>query len=118
MLDKSMSPTTDSEREQVVQQVNKMFGGAIVKQHGALFTSYAQVVTFYAQHVSTIGWIAKQVGPSISLAHSLLGRMMHAPSAESFQNLKRICKYLSGQKDMCIHLRPQATYTWGELDIE
>ena len=66
MLDKSMSPTTDSEREQVVQQVNKMFGGAIVKQHGALFTSYAQVVTFYAQHVSTIGWIAKQVGPSIS----------------------------------------------------
>lgn len=116
-LDKTDAPTTDAERQHVVDQVNAIFGTAIVKQFGHSLPDWDSVVRYYAQHVSTIGWVAKQVGPSVAFAHSLLGRSMHSPSIKSFQAVKRVYKFLKGKRNIGVTLKPDRVYDWRHNDF-
>ena len=114
ILDKTMCPTTRDEQNESISSANKLFGRAIMQQYGGPFSNYDQVIKFYAQHVSTLGWIAKQVGPSISFAHSNLGRVMHAPCTQAFHALKRVYRYLKGHTDMSITQHAHKQCVWGK----
>ena len=85
-LSKLDEPTNDKEREEVVKAVSRLFG-----KH---CNNYDEAVNFYRSLVSSIGWLAKQVGPSITYAHSIAGRAMHAPSAKAFTGVKQILRYI------------------------
>jgi hypothetical protein len=91
---------------------NELFHTAIHKQFGGPLISWASVVAYYPQHVSTLGWIAKQVGVVISLAHSILGRAMSNPSITAFQGLKRLYRYLQGHHDLSLVFRPSTRLRW------
>lgn len=114
ILHKEMCPKTDGERQEVVDQLNKLFGKHAVSATGGEIRNYDDATQFYARHVSTIGWIAKQVGPSIAFAHSNLGRVMHAPCTESLQCLKRVYRYLRGNTAIGITIAPAKEYVWGK----
>lgn len=114
LIDCTMSPTTDDEKNEVINAANKLFGRAIIRQYGHPLSTYSDVTRYYAQHVSTIGWIAKQIGPSIALAHSILGRVMHAPCVQGFMSLKRVYRYLKDNTNMCIHLSTDKLFIWGK----
>ena len=103
-LTKDDVPTTDSERDFIRKKANKMFN-----KH---FTTYDDVRNFYRGMVSSAGWIAKQVGPSISLAHSLLGRAMHGPSVKAFKCIKHLYRYLQGQQNMGLFYKKTKDWNW------
>jgi hypothetical protein len=117
-LNKHMGPTDDNSRDEVRHTVNKMFFVAIQEQFGHSLRTWDGVVSYYAQHVSTIGWIAKQVGVVISLAHSIMGRAMSNPCVAAFQGIKRIYRYLQGHIDLALTLSAPRTLQWGVDNIE
>jgi hypothetical protein len=111
-LNKTMGPNTDDDRTAVLADVNKLFHEAIQKQFGRPLADWGQLVAYYAQHVSTIGWIAKQVAPVITLAHSILGRAMSNPCVQAFRGIKRIFRYLQGNHDLALQYRCESPLEW------
>ena len=101
-LHSGMCPDTDNDRIAIVSKVNEIFRTAISNSDMQI-DNYKDATHFYAMLVSTIGWIANRVGSSIALAHSILGRVMHAPTIGAFQAVKRVFRYLQGFKQMCLH---------------
>lgn len=112
-LNKMMGPTTDAERAETLAVVNKIFYEAITHQFGRQLTTWEQLVAYYAQHVSTIGWIAKQVAPVITLAHSIMGRAMSNPGVQAFRGLKRIFRYLQGHHNLALVYSCDQPLQWG-----
>jgi hypothetical protein len=112
-LNKTMGPATNEDKNAVLHQVNKLFYTALMQQFGHLLSSWSDAVNFYAQHVSTIGWISKQVGVTLTLAHSILGRAMSCPCLLAFQAIKRIYRFLQGHVDLSVVFQPEQRLTWG-----
>ncbi|PHR10098.1 MAG: hypothetical protein COB29_01155 [Sulfitobacter sp.] len=104
-------PTTATDQRAVIDKVNEMY-----RKH---FASYDDVRNFYRSLVSTVGWVVKQVGPSIALAHSLLCRMMHGPSVAAFKALKHTYRFMAGHIDMDIVYVKTKEWDWrnGEFPV-
>ena len=101
---------TNADTEQVVTDyVNRAFN--------TNYRQYADVASFYAHLVSSIGWIANRVGPILLHAHSLLCRVLSAPTVAGFQACKRVLRYLAGKRDMCRVYRPGRRYDWRNGDL-
>ena len=103
------SPTTPDEQRAVVDYANSAFGTS--------YTQYADVISFYGHLVSSIGWITHRVGPIMQHAHSVLCRVLSAPSVEGFQGIKRLLRYLAGKTDMHRTYRPDRAYDWRNGDL-
>lgn len=115
-LNKDMCPKNDDKRQQVVDKVQKMFADAL-RKHNLHVTTYQDVTHFYAMLVSSIGWIANRVGPTIALAHSILGRVMHAPTIQAFQAIKRVLRYLQGKRHLHVRFKtPSTPQTYADPD--
>jgi len=102
-------PRDDEARRQTVNDVNSMF-----PQH---FKDYDEVTTFYGHLVSSIGWIAQKVGPSMLYAHSVLCRVIAAPDTHAFRGLKHLLRYLAGKQDMYRAYYPHREYDWRRGDF-
>ena len=97
------------EREQVVQEVNKMFPQR--------FSTYDEVIQWYGHMVSSLGWIAQKVGPSMQQAHSVLCRVIAAPGTQAFRGTKHLLRYLAGKPDMYRSYHPNRVYDWRNGDF-
>jgi hypothetical protein len=102
------APRTASDQLEVVAGVNKAFN--------TRFAHYSEVVTFYSHLVSSIGWIASKVGPILLLPHSILCRLLSAPTTAAFTALKRVLRYLAGKQSMHITYVPDRVYDWRNGD--
>ena len=99
---------TDSERIELRSKVNKMFSVSL--------RDATAVRHYYAEIVSTIGWVARQVAPILLLAHSMLGRAMADPSVKAFKAAHQVLRYLSGHRGIGItYVRPRV-YDWRRGD--
>ena len=103
------SPTTPDEQRAVIDYVNADFG--------TNYTKYADVISYYGHLVSSIGWITHRVGPIMQHAHSVLCRVLSAPSVQGFQGVKRLLRYLAGKTDMHRTYRPDRVYDWRNGDL-
>ena len=103
------SPTTPDEQRAVIDYANTAFGTS--------YTQYADIISFYGHLVSSIGWITHRVGPIMQHAHSVLCRVLSAPSVEGFQGVKRLLRYLAGKTDMHRTYRPDRIYDWRNGDF-
>ena len=103
------SPTTPDEQRAVINYVNTTFGRK--------YTLYADVVSFYGHLISSIGWITHRVGPVMQHAHSVLCRVLSAPSITGFQGVKRLLRCLAGRTDMHRTCRPGRVYDWRNGDL-
>ena len=103
------SPTTPAAQRAVINYVNTTFGRK--------YTLYAEVVSFYGHLISSIGWITHRVGPIMQHAHSVLCRVLSAPSIPGFQGVKRLLRYLAGKTDMHRTYRPGRVYDWRNGDL-
>ena len=92
------APRTASAQLEVVADVNKAFN--------TRYVHYSEIVTFYSHLVSSIGWIASKVGPILLLPHSILCRMLSAPTTAAFTALKRVLRCLAGKQNMHITCVP------------
>ena len=86
------SPQSVAEERVIVEQVNKKY-----KQN---LPDYKSVQIFYATMLSTFGWIARQVGAIIALAHSVLGRGLARPGTKAFSGMHYAWRFLLGRIDM------------------
>ncbi|PHR10089.1 MAG: hypothetical protein COB29_01225 [Sulfitobacter sp.] len=102
-------PDTDDERDEVVHKVNVAFRRN--------FSKFTDVTNFYRSLVSSVGWIAKQVAPVLSLAVSILGRAMHAPCWKAFTAVKRLYRYLRGHEDIALTYVKTRDYDWRNRDF-
>ena len=103
------SPTTPDAQRAVIEYANTAFG-----------TSYSQcadIMSFYGHLVSSIGWITHRVGPIMQHAHSVLCRVLSAPSIPGFQGVKRLLRCLAGKVDMHRTCRPDRIYDWRNGDL-
>jgi hypothetical protein len=116
-LDKSMGPDTPEDRAVIIDGVNTIFGRAIINQFGAPLSDWDSVTRYYTQHVSTIGWISKQVAPILALPHSLLGRAMSNPPLKAFKALKQVYRFLVGKPNIGMTLRRDRLYDWRHGDL-
>lgn len=98
------SPITAIAKLSVVKAVNTLFP--------VTFTAYSELITYYGHMVSSIGWIAGKVAPILLLTHSLLCRMLSAPTVDAFHALKRVLRYLSGWPTIHVTYKPLRTYNW------
>ena len=105
------APRTASEQLEVVAGVNKA-----LRSFNTSCAHYSEVVTFYSHLVSSIGWIASKVGTSLLLPHSILCRMLSAPTMAAFTALKRVLRYLAGKQNMHITYVPDRMYDWRRGD--
>ena len=103
------TPADDAERRTAVVDTNRMFRQT--------FTHYDEVIRYYGHIVSSIGWIAQKVGPSMLHAHSVLCRVLAAPSVHAFQGIKHLLRFLSGHQDMYRSYYPHRTYDWRSGDF-
>ena len=103
------APHDAAGEQAVVDYVNKAFN--------THYRLYADAMSFYAHLVSSIGWIANRVGPILLHAHSLLCRVLSAPTIAGFQAVKRVLRYLAGKRDMCRVYRSGRRYDWRNGDI-
>ena len=103
------SPTTPDAQRAVIDHVNADFG--------TNYTKYADVVSYYGHLVSSIGWITHRVGPIMQHAHSVMCRVLSAPSVQGFQGVKRLLRYLAGKTDMHRTYRPDRVYDWRNGDL-
>jgi hypothetical protein len=103
------APTGSDAEKAVIDHVNKAFNTD--------YRQYADVASFYAHLVSSIGWIANRVGPILLHAHSLLCRVLSAPTIAGFQAIKRVLRYLAGKRDMCRVYRSGRRYDWRNGDL-
>lgn len=92
------------ERDDTISEVNRMFRRK--------FDDYTEVKTWYGHLVSSIGWIAQKVGPSILYAHSVLCRVIAAPNAHAFRGVKHLLRFLAGKRDMHRAYYPSHHYEW------
>ena len=93
----------------VIDHANKAFGTS--------YTQYADVMSFYGHLVSSIGWITHRVGPIMHNAHSVLCRVLSAPTCAGFQGVKRVLRYLAGKTDMArVYRRGPRKFDWKNGD--
>jgi hypothetical protein len=111
-LSKADGPTTDSQRQAVIDKINIAFAPALNERNNGPITNYKELINFYGSLVSTLGWISKQIGPIISVAHSILSRAMHCPSIASFMACKRVYRFLAGHPHMGIVYSTSKRYNW------
>ena len=102
------NPTTE-EHEQVIAEVNRMFQRR--------FSTYDEVTKWYGHLVSSLGWIAQKVGPSIQQAHSVLCRVLAAPGVQAFRGVKHLLRYVAGKPDMYRSYYPHREYDWRNGDF-
>jgi hypothetical protein len=102
-------PAGDTEEQVVVSKVNVSFRRE--------FSTFKEVTNFYRSLVSSVGWIAKQVAPVLSLAVSILGRAMHAPCWKAFTGIKRVYRYLRGHEDIALTYVKTREYDWRTGDF-
>jgi hypothetical protein len=100
------APTTPADENAVTDRSNDMFG--------AHNQSYAETVSYYGHLVSSIGWIAHRVGPILQHAHSVLCRVLSAPTVAGFRAVKRVLRYLAGKRDLSRTYGPDPdrAYDW------
>jgi len=103
------APTGSDAEKAVIDHANKAFNTD--------YRQYADVASFYAHLVSSIGWIANRVGPILLHAHSLCCRVLSAPTVAGFQAIKRVLRYLAGKRDMCRVYRSGRRYDWRNGDL-
>ena len=103
------APADHDAEQLVVSYANKAFGTS--------YRQYADVISFYSHLVSSIGWIAHRVGPVLLQAHSVLCRVLSAPTVAGFQGVKRVLRYLAGKTDMHRAYRPGRLYDWRHGDL-
>lgn len=101
-------PHTAADQLAVVTAANKVFN--------THYTTYSEIITFYGHLVSSIGWIASKVGTILLFPHSLLCRVLSAPTAVAFKALKRVLRYLAGWPTMHITYVPDRLYDWRHGD--
>lgn len=77
---------------------------------GTPVVAYQDVTHLYAMLVSTLGWISNRIGISIALAHSMLGRVMHAPTTPAFHAVKRVFRYIKGHQDLSLSFETPAQF--------
>ena len=98
------SPRTATDQLRVVDGVNAVFN--------TRFTHYSEVVTHYSHLVSSIGWIASKVAPILLLPHSMMCRVLSAPTVIAYKALKRVLRYLAGRPNIHISYVPDREYDW------
>ena len=103
------APGTATEQLDVVERVNKVF-------HHQRSLNYSEIVTLYSHLVSSIGWIASKVAPILLYAHSMLCRVLSAPSVGAFKALKRVLRYLAGRPGIHVTYVPDREYDWRQGD--
>ena len=102
------SPQTATDQLAVVEGVNAAFN--------TRFIHYSEVVTYYSHLVSSIGWIASKVAPILLMPHSMLCRMLSAPTVAAFKALKRVLRYLAGRPNVYMTYVPDREYDWRHGD--
>ena len=102
------SPQTATDQLAVVEGVNAAFN--------TRFIHYSEVVTYYSHLVSSIGWIASKVAPILLMPHSMLCRMLSAPTVAAFKALKRVLRYLAGRPNIYMTYVPDREYDWRHGD--
>jgi hypothetical protein len=111
-LSKADGPISEMERQVVIDKINVVFAPALNERDNGQITSYKELINFYGSLVSTLGWISKQIGPIISVAHSILSRAMHCPSVAAFMACKRVYRFLAGHPHMGIVYSTSQRYDW------
>ncbi|PHR10085.1 MAG: hypothetical protein COB29_01235 [Sulfitobacter sp.] len=81
------------------------------------FSYFEQVTNFYRSLVSSLGWIAKQCAPILSLPVSILGRVMHCPPWKAFTAVKRVYAYINGRRDIGLKYVKKRDYDWRNGDF-
>lgn len=112
VMDTTTLPQTDTARNEVLKFVQRQF-----PKVSPPVIEWAGVLHLYTSMVSTIGWIAKQVGVSVSHAHSMLGRAMSAPSIQAFKAVKHVYRYLQGKQSMSLQFVRPHIYDWRSGDF-
>ena len=107
-ISKLDAPTTEAEQHAVTAKASALFNVAL--------TSWHDTVNYYAEVISTLGWVVRQVAPSLALAHSMLGRAMHAPSVKAFKAAHRVWRWLHHHPDIALTFTRQRTYDWRHGD--
>ena len=105
------APMSPDEQQSVTDHANQMFG-----THQP---SYTETMSYYGHLVSSIGWIAHRVGPILQHAHSVLCRVLSAPTVAGFRAVKRTLRYLAGKRDLSRVYGPDPirTYDWRNGDL-
>ena len=108
LISKLDEPTTTGEERTIIDKVNSMFN--------TMFNKYEEVQNLYRSIVSSIGWAVKMVGPSVALAHSMLGKAMAAPSVKAFKAAKHTLRFFKGHLDMSINYFKTREWDWRNGD--
>ena len=108
-LSRKDEPQCETERQEVVAHVNRQFNTD--------YSTYAEVVVFYAYLISSFGWISGKVSPSTMVHHSILGRALQNPSIKAFTGAKRFLRWLAGRPNLSRRFERQREWDWrnGEL---
>ena len=102
------SPQTATDQLEVVEGVNVAFNTRSIH--------HSEVVTHCSHLVSSLGWIASKVAPNLLLPHSMLCRMLSAPTVAAFKALKRVLRCLAGRPNVCMSHVPDREYDWRNGD--
>ena len=84
---------------------------------GGINARCSEIITWHGHLVSSIGWIAVKVAPTLLLAHSEMCRVLSAPSQEAFKVLKRVLRCLAGKPNIHITYVPDREYDWRNGDF-
>ena len=108
-LSRKDEPQSDTDRLEVVAHVNRQFNTD--------YSTYTEVVVFYAYLISSFGWISGKVSPSTLVHHSILGRALQNPSIKAFTGAKRFLRWLAGRPNLSRRFERQREWDWrnGEL---
>ena len=103
-LSKLDEPATDTARREVTDKASALYNTTLL--------TWRDTVNYYAEIVSTLGWVVRQVAPTLALAHSMLGRAMHAPSVKAFKAAHRVWRWLLTRADIAVTYTKQRDYDW------
>jgi hypothetical protein len=101
-------PTTDAERQAVVDCINTTFG----------FTheyTYADAVRQMASTVQGINWFASQCSPGLRCSVSLVVTASHAPSVKAVKAVKQIPRYCQKKRQGGLTYRRHRSYARHEF---
>jgi len=107
-LSKLDEPTTEAEKREIRGKAALLFKRAL--------TNWTECRNLYAEIVSSIGWVVRQVAPVLALPHSMLGRAMAAPSLKAFKAARRVLQYLHTRTDISLTYVKQREFDWRNGD--
>ena len=108
-LSRKDEPQSDADRHEVVAHVNRQFNTD--------YSTYAEVVVFYAYLISSFGWISGKVSPSTMVHHSILGRALQNPSIKAFTGAKRFLRWLAGRPNLSRRFERNREWDWRNGDL-